>query len=547
MKQIKFTILIALISVIFCGCSKKSTTPPHLVAVPKDAMCVIAFDAKHIVDKAELNNYEQYKMFTFVLEAIENQPAEMRKFIKDFLKDTRVSGLNLDEIFMYMSFNEGDESVGFTFLMDNVKKFEKLLEKADLMLWIDEDRMIVTPSGMKIQWNDKIAVIGVNTGDTDLLNSDEKESILANETFKNAYTNDKDVWMFYDMKLFFDRVFSISEEVGLGQGDLAAFKLIMDFSFTLSFNSEKGSLVAEGKVFPEDKFTELYEKYYKTDFDSELYKYFPDKSFFAIKLAFKPLDAYKNYKEIMGIGVSEEPTGLATEEVEILDDNGKVIDVESIDVDSYRYNLNYNYQMKYFIEQYDEKITSVLSNFTGDFIGSVSSLENIMMPEVAIAAGIVEGKESDVIALMHEMGFEKNSEGYYSASVEFVKVYFAIKKNIAYFALTEDAIAKFLANGYSPNITSAKDFGSELKAANIYSYMNMNINDYPAIVKTFIKNSQGQVLMPLLEKLQSASMRNIGMTGNELKIKFNDKDYGSRTIIKAIDEMVVKYLGLVGR
>jgi hypothetical protein len=545
MNKIKITILITLFSLIVCGCSKKEDTmPPHLVAVPKNAALVIAVNSQQIVEKAGLNKFEQFKMFSLIQQEIENQPAEMRKFIKDFLKDTRVSGLNLDKVFMYIcgSENGNEPVVGFTFLMDNVKKFEELLKKSDMMIWMDEDRKIFNPNGnITIQWNDKIAAIVMDAGKINILNNDENESILANQTFKNAYDSEKDVWMYFD----FNGLVGTFENT-METTEFAALELYKDFKFIMSINSEKGNLVADLKIFPEDKATELYGKYYKENFDSELYKYFPDKSLATYKMSIKPLEAYNEYKKTIGIGVSAKPTETTTEDVEILDDNGKVVDVETVDVDNYDYapNYNYNYQMKLMIEQYDAKITSVLSCFTGDVLASLLDYENIFAPEIALAAGIAEGKESDVIAIMNEIGFKKNQDEYYSLQ-EGMPIHFAVKKNIAYFALSTDAIQKFLANGYTSNITSAKDFGSDLKNANMYFYWNININDYPAFFKTMLNGSnEGRMFMPLLETLKSLTAKNIGTAGGELRIKFNENDYATRIILKQIDELVSQYLNV---
>ncbi|MDR1984907.1 MAG: DUF4836 family protein [Prevotellaceae bacterium] len=550
MKTIKFTIIIALCSVIICGCSKKSATPPHLLAVPQDAAIVLAFNAKQITEKSGLNNIKQYKFYQLIEKEL-NQDSEETKFINDFLKNTRTSGLNLDNVFVYVvpGNNVYEYSTGITFLIDDLKTFEGFIEKLRLgdlsrsPQSIMEDRKIAMDEGY-LQWNDEIAVILVGKDNNfDLLNKDEAKSILANELFKSEYSDKNDAYFFAEYNSIIKLVDDFSS-LYLGQSANVNFDTYKDISLSVSVNSEKGEFVATAKMLPAEKAKKLFDKFYKTDFNADLYKYFPDKSMLAVKVAIKPLDVYNEYKKSVGLGVTEEPTGTTNEEVEILDEDGNVTDVESIVIDEYSaYSRNYNYGTKMLIEQYDAKITSVLENFTGDFLGSLFGITN-GMPDFALAAGITEGKENDVIALIEEAGFAKNPDDYYSLSIQNFNFYFAVNNNIAYLTGNTESMAKFFDNGYSSNITSAKDLGKELKSAVNYGYLDININNYPAIFKFIISTSpEGKLTMPLLEKLKSITAKT-DANSNEFKIKFNDSDSALKIILKGIDDLIVEHLGL---
>jgi hypothetical protein len=546
MKTVKFSIIIALMSAIICGCSKKSATPPHLLAVPENAAVVLSFNAKQIADKAGLNKLEQYKFYSLMLQEIEDAPAEEKKIIKDFLKDTRTSGLNLDNIFIYGGrTHESDYGFfGITFLIDNVKTFEKLL--ADHNFGDNINDRVIHFRGTNMQWNDEILVISSDDTDIyiDLFNKDESKSILANELFKSEYSDKHDAYLYceYNFLINIEEMMSYYSDYGADQASLSGLDLYKDLLLSASLNAEKGEFVAKCKMLPADKVNEILGKFYKTDFNSELYKYFPDQSLFALKFAIKPLDMYNYYKKVIGMG-NNETSETATENVEILDEHGNVVEEEEVIIDKYSgYVSNYNLAMKMMIEQYDAKITSVLENFTGDFIGSLSGIANIMAPDFAMAAGIVEGKENDVAALIEQAGFVKHSDGYYSIEVNNLNLYFAVNKNTAYLAGNPDAIAKFLDKGYSSDITSAKDFGRELKNASSYFYFNLNINDYPAILKAYLGMlPQGKMVMPWLEKLKSINGSTSATNDFEIKIKLNDSNYASKTLLKVIDEMAAEY------
>ncbi|MDR1554312.1 MAG: DUF4836 family protein [Prevotellaceae bacterium] len=555
MKTIKFSIIIALFSVIVCGCSKKSaTTYPHLVAVPQNAAIVLSLNAKQIVEKAGLDNMEQYKCNPLIQKEIENEPAEERKIMKDFMKDTRTSGLNLDNIFFYLLNGNNaayddvpNFSFGVTFKIDNVKTFESFLEKVNLS-YDAEDKKVYLDNGISLQWNDEIAIItNADENGTDIFNKDESKSILANELFKNEYSDKNDVYLYGEYNFLINIAETMSYYAGYGadQAALSELDLYKDMSLSISLNAEKGEFVATGKMLPVEKTAEIFGKFYKSDFNNDLYKYISDKSLIALKCAIKPLDIYNYYKKTLGIGQTEESTETTTEEVEVLDEDGNVIDKEEVIVDKYRgYTSNYNLAMKMMVEQYDAKITSVLENFTGDFIGSLSGLTNFS-PDFAVAAGIVEGKENDVTALIEQAGFVKNTDGYYLKNINTINLYFAVNKNAACLAGTPEAIANFLDNGYSSDITSAKDFGEELKDASSYFYLNLNINDYPSILKVMLgMSSEGKMAMPLLEKLKSINGSATKTNGFELKLKFTENDYASKILLKGIDELLSQYLEL---
>jgi hypothetical protein len=537
-----------LCSIIIGACSKKSATFPHLVAVPENAAIVLSLNAKQIVEKAGLNRIEQYRFYSLILEEIENEPDNEAKIAKDFLKDTRTSGLNLDNIFAYASNGDSDLCFGITIKIDNLKKFENLLKEAGLTTEID-DRQIDFPDGGNIQWNDEIVVISNNAVENgiDIFNKDESKSILAKELFKSEYSDKNDAYMYMEYNFIIDLLKKISYYgYDTDLATLSNLEMYKDMLISASFNAEKGEFVAKGKMLPAEKVNEVFGKFYKTDFNNDLYSYFPDKSLLAVKFALKPLDAYNYYKKTLGIGQTDETSETTTEKVEILDEYGDVIDEEDVVVEKYRgYTPNYNLMLKLLVEQYDANIISVLESLTGDFIGSLSGLDNPVKPEFAVATGIVEGKEKTIIDLIEKCGFDKNSDGYYSFSIQNMNLYFAVNKNAAYLTASTELMAKFLDKGYSSNITSAKDVGKEIQNASGYFYLDLNINDYPPMLKVLLgMTAEGQALLPLLEKLKSVNLSTTDLNNCELKLKFTDNDYASKILVKGIDELISNNLNL---
>ncbi|MDR0692266.1 MAG: DUF4836 family protein [Prevotellaceae bacterium] len=497
MKTIKFLTITALCSMVIFGCSTKSAVPPHLVAVPKNAAVVLSLNARQIVEKAALNKPEQYQFYSLLQRELEKELGQ--ETVNKFLKDTRTSGLNLDHVFAYLTVDgvtsdNTEPGFGVVFLMDDITTFEDFLKETGVYQESEK---------MNLQWNDKIAVISKSAADNgvDALNDDESKSILANELFSSEYSDKDDAFLFIDYGNFITKLLdNLSPYSGYMMSNLfATLDLYKELSLALTMNAEKGEFAVTGKMLPLEKATELFGKFYKTDFDSELYHYFPDKSLMAFKFAIKLLDSYNTYKKYLG---------------DIYKDN---LDIDTI------------------MERYDAKITSVLSCFTGDFLGSSSDITSL---DFAIAAGIHEGKENGLIAWVKELGFVKKTEGYYLLNKNGLKLYFATNNKAAYLTGNVANITNFLDNNhYTSNITDAKDFGKEFEKALCYFYWDININHYPQPVKNILQMTpQGNMLIPVLEKLKSINIQAINTNGSEFKIKFNENEYASRIVLKEIDK-----------
>ena len=504
MKTIKFLMITALCSMVIFGCSTKSAVPPHLVAIPKNATVVLSLNARQIVEKAALNKPDQYQSYSLLRQELKN--AAEQETINKFLKDTRTSGLNLDHILAYLTTDgviskNAEPDFGIVFLMDDLKTFEDFLKKIDV--YQEGESTVLIFGEIHLQWNDKIAVISKYAAgrSVDVLNEDESKSILANELFNSEYSDKDDAFLFIDYGNFITKLWEDYQRYA-GYSSTPNLFASLDFykelSVALTGNAEKGEFVVKGKMLPVEKATELFGKFCKTDFDSDLYHYFPDKSLMAFKFAIKPLDSYNEYKKYFSEALGD------------------------------------NLEIKTLIDQYDAKITSVLSNFTGDFLGSLS---DITTPDLAIAAGINEGRENEVIALIKELGFVKKTEGYYLLNQNGLKLYFATNNKAAYLTGNLANITNFLDNSYyMSNITSAKDFGKELEKALCYFYWDIDINHYPPLVKSALHLApQGEMFIPVLEKLKSINIQS-NTNGSEFKIKFNENEYASRIILKEIDK-----------
>jgi hypothetical protein len=492
----------ALCSMVIFGCSTKSAVPPHLVAVPKNATVVLSLNARQIVEKAALNKPEQYQCYSLLQQELKNVAEQ--ETINKFLKDTRTSGLNLDHIFAYLTGDgatskEATPCFGVVFLIDDIKTFEDFLKKNGV--YTESGGSVLIFERLNLQWNDKIAVISKNAAanGVDVFNEDESKSIADNELFNSEYSDSNDAYLFINYNSLITN-FLENHPYYAGYNHIANLFTTFDFykelSLAVTLNAEKGEFVVAGKVLPVEKATELFGKFYKTDFDSDLHHYFPDKSLVAFKFAIKPLDSYNEYKKYLSS---------AHERIETV------------------------------IERVDAKVTSVLSCFTGDILGSLS---DITAPDFAMAAGINEGKENEVINWIKELGFVKKPKGYYLLNKTGLKLYFATNSKVAYLTGNLTNITNFLDNShYTSNITDAKDFGEEFEKALCYFYWDLNINHYPQLVKSALRlTPQGEILIAVLEKLKSMNMRMVNINSSEFKIKFTENEYASRIMLKEIDK-----------
>lgn len=536
-------------TLLFVSCKKEGqdADQAHLKVVPVNSTYVVCINAKALVDKGGLAKFKDFSSYQlFKDDLMKNEPKRF-KLVESLLSDTRKTGLNLDQIYAYGFTDTLTDSFvsAFSFKVDNAGKFKStikdLIEASDSGIenGIEEHdgycTFRVAYSSVFVWDNDKAVLLSVTEDDYEDLSSflkiDEANNITANVDFMEFFKVRKDVSAWIPMNSFF-----VKEEL-LGNifSSNPSFAQMKDAKIELSllFANEKVSLIT--KVWPESVMEEYYKKndIMKSDFDASLLSYFPEKSYMAFKASYK----VGNYYKMMVDGMKAYTDSLSMEEVE----------------DEYGYHYSpYNYAsiLEIMNMLQDNRVAQIVGVFKGDFVGSLIDFEQglVPMPQFALAANanIPTAIDTLVKYIPVEMKKQEDGKGYAISAGGFMNLYLTQKGEVLYFTNNKLALDAFLSDGYQKNLKDSQ-VGKDMLASNMYWYMNLNLDDYPALITMAARQGMGNnnfaMLSDILRTYSSFKATYDGKSTAEISLLLNSKDENSlKTIVKMIDKMASKNL-----
>ncbi len=545
---------------VFTSCKKKTDTPDHLKVIPTNSAVVLSIEAEQLVDKGGLNKYKEFNIYKFLSKELAESEPEASKMMEEFLKNTRTTGLNLDQIFMYVRELKGEYSSSvavFTFGVDNSTKFGNWLttfvekvKKDDEYKLEDkgEYKMFRIDYSTLFVWNSKVAIMIPASsymleeeGDLgEWLKIDETNSIATNADFMTSRKKHNDVTAW----LPFERLMSLLDaEEQLMYNPILAKVDMKDASFELSLNFTDEKAAMTYSVWPESVMEKCLKEFpvIKTNFEESLYTYFPDTTYLAVKMAINPTEYYRLLVDNMRVAVdSLEAKYKGEEESE----------------DYYYYGGYEYYEYKKILEAIDNpKVDSIAKLFKGDFIGTIFGFEKglIPMPNFAVATTL-NGEQAfnDLLALLPKEIIYTKEGSYYVISTTTedspvnIALYFGLKGDVLYLTNKKDAITNFYAQGYKKNLTSAAISG-DIKSCPIYWHVNTNIEEYPGIITMSLRGYMGEegygILSGILKTYQAFDMKYDGKNMFEISIKQTSKKENTfKTIVNNIDKAVKNYL-----
>ncbi len=222
---------------------------------------VMTINAKQLVEKGGLNDYKDFQLYQKMHQELNKYEPEGAKFLDELLNNTRVSGLNLDQIFAYFQrIGKYDELLAYTCGVDNSDKVAEWISKFHKLT--GEDRYeLVKGNGynayrldynMLLIWDDSKAVmLPIRERDEEdypsfesFLRIDENNSITSNADFMESYNAQKDYTTWVSFKGLMD--FTGEEEEAFSQ--LQEFTgedwTKASFDISANFTNEQASLSA---------------------------------------------------------------------------------------------------------------------------------------------------------------------------------------------------------------------------------------------------------------------------------------------------------------
>jgi len=427
-----------------------------------------------------------------------------------------------------------------------------------------------------------------------LMKLEDKEQITANENFNEFYKNTKDVSVWFSTNLFegnYDFKM-IEKEIDFDITDnyISSFLNFEDNSISLltqfTPNSDIQKMMQENAVW-------------NNSFNKNLLNYFPEQSFATASISLNPMSYYNileqeddfennqkefedetglNLKDLFesiqgnaiyslfgfenveytylgwGYGFNEDKAKLLDKRYEIskagklslkdmeLLDQGKTIQANS-------YNRRYCINIKNILDNGGTVQTAINNNskinwYEGgwDYGKYIETTIEEYLPLMSMSFDI-KGDEiiEKLVEKVPEDEIHKRSNYYEFKFDNRYPAYFAFNENIVLITNDKKSIEAFKDGGYSSDNLASSNISSDMNSRNIYSFINLNYDEYPKEIIKEIKNNQNEEYKKPFkiwnDFAKSVELKQVN--NNSVEIIFNTKNNESNslnTIITIIDD-----------
>lgn len=432
-----------------------------------------------------------------------------------------------------------------------------------------------------------------------LMELTEKDQITANENFNNFYKNKKDISVWFSSNLFEDNYDfkKIEKEIDFDITDnyISSFLNFEDNNISLltefTPNSDIQKMMQENEVW-------------NNSFNKNLLNYFPKKSYATASFSINPMayynileqeDDFENiqkefegetgldlkdlFESIQGNAIyslfgfenveysylgwgyafNEDKAELLDERYEISEagylssedkellDQGKTIQANS-------YNRRYCINIKNILDNGGTVQTAIANDskinwYEGgwDYGKYIETTKEEYLPLMSMSFDIQGDKViKKLVEKIPEDEINKRSNYYELKFDNRYPAYFAFNEGV--FLITNDkkSIEAFKNGGYSSDNLRSSNISSDINSSNLYSFINLNYDEYPKEIKKAITNNQNEEEEKLLkiwnDFAKSVELKQVN--DNSVEIIFNTKNNESNslnTIITTIDDNY-KYL-----
>ncbi len=515
-----------LLVLFLSSCSKE---PKILTAIPKDATTVSVINLKSIIKKGKLQEMDNSKFLNFVKKELKNEG----KIFSDFVENPKTSGVDLNSDMFLFTIDESrsekflcylvkinDESKFSIFLNEISKKtgLDINIEKSKNFNFLDGDNKF------SISWDEEKAVFvyPVSNRSTKNLVLKAKElmelkgdnQITKNEEFNKFYENKKDISFWTSTNILKDDYSFMKMQKMLNVNFLGNY-----LSYYLSF--EEGYISLKYDFKPNKEIEKIIDEseILENSFDDEILKYFPKTNYFVTGISINPMGIYNILKE--------------RDEFE-------------------KMNSEFEKEMNFGIKEF-------LKSFKGNIIFDMFGAENIeysytswggeeitkteFLPLVGFAFDINgDEKIKRIIEKIDSRNKAVKHNGYYEFKLFRYPIYYAFNDEVFLMTNYKKSIEKFKDGGYNSNNLVNSNIGSEISKTNFYTFLNLNLKDYPEEVQKMINESireskERKVFEVWNELAKSVEVKQIGKYSSETIFKLKEEDENSlHTIITKMDD-----------
>jgi hypothetical protein len=512
MKTIKQWLLCLLIIPLLFSSCQKSKQPSHLLSIiPKDAKFVLAVNKEQLIKKSGLNHLNDFSFYGKLRTELAQKGINLEN---DYLLNSKKRGMGLEWGYFFME-NE-IEKARFVYLTDI--NDQNLLEQniQNILNTLDQPapeiqdklsyKMITIDNTAVAVWNDKLFYI--MGGNLDGVNYDDyfrrsaEESLMSLPDFNAFSQRIGDLGFWLPMQVYAELI----EQASKWSGTPLTVPILSDMAGInvhayLDFNDDE--IKMDAVVTPEEKMDAFYEKYpiMKWEHDRNMLNDFPATSYFAMKTALNLPQYVKMLKETMsGVGY---PMAQITNALE------------------------------------SSEVNAVLNILGGEMLFSLYGFaEGPMSLPLLGLSFTVNGEEGfqKLLAMLPQEMLNNNGK-YYEVSTGVAGVYFAYKDNRIFVTDDEKGIETFIGSGNSKNIAANTAIGDAVKTSPTLFYINLNLNDYPKLIREALSSYLPRDAMDVLNVFKDFSMYMTSKYDVQASLTFrNNKENPLKWLIKLIDK-----------
>jgi hypothetical protein len=514
MKSIKIKTWICLLcvgTVLFSSCIKKND-PPQLIVIPADAVFVASFENATLIKKGGLDKLKEFNFSQKINGMLAEQDPAVQSFFNKIIENPASFGLDTEQSFIY-GVKQGEEFyIASTFKVGNLSNLnENLTELAKLSpeLKIEDkgDYKLISPEKqVAFFWNKDVLFLlfgtleGIDIGG--LFTVADDKSIVSNADFQDFRKQKSDIgfWTSYSKLIEL-----INKAAPQYNNLLSAYVEEYSGIYARAYlDFKNGEILLTGTVTPKAKLEEFWKKYpIMKDFNQDLLADFPETSFLSTKFAFNIEEYLKLIKSMTSL--SDPTIGQAFEAFE------------------------------------STQAQTIINGLGGDFMYSIFGFAQGPLPIPLIGISFSVKSEADfnnILALLPQGAVQQTGSFYSIGSMGF-SAYFAYKDNRVFITDDSEAITAFTGNGYPQNLKNTSKTDIYKKNPYLF-YLNLDLDSYPASIKTLLQKSTTKDIKPVISFLEKT--KDFTYTGNKneftFSFKFKDNSQnGLKTLLKSADEL----------
>lgn len=494
--------LLGLVLILVASCSKK---PASLALIPSDAAWVVSIDLKSLYQKADIGSSEnsaEFKQWVDSLSLTDKQ----RDFLRELLRNPRNSGVRFREPIYFFQYgqqggNGMENYIGMACSLSDKEKFEKTLNQ--LFALADKKNTPTEESGYKLlnmaegkytlSWdNDKALFLGVGDADEEpaselqiplkakqLRSLEAKKQITSLDGFADFLSDQKDISVWVNIT---DAYETLDKRVPSASAlSPSLFNLQQGSYLYATLEFEKEEIILSARTLYNEKYQKLLDKHRIGDasFNKKLLKHFPEK----MPMAFTGAVNIKHYYEFL-----------------------KEAEPELVKEDD----------IKQWLAKKDLQLDNLLNLFGGSFVVALEDFEtgmSIPIPVVGASFDVNDKKILDKI-VAEEGAFTKEGDRY-SLTFFFVSIHFAYNDKAFFISNSSDEVDAFIAGKHKDNAYSSS-LASQAGKNSFYGFFNLNLDDYPSIIRMAIKSDRSS--------RNDASLQWLIDHSKDLEIKANAKE-----------------------